>query len=329
MNNRENILITGTGSLIGQAIIKSIKKSSLRDDLALIGCDYFENTAGSHWCDKNYILPDLLQPGKEEDWKQVLFSIIDRERIKAVFIGVDFELSYFANLKAEIEKKCDCKVIVSDNRVIDIGNDKYQTYLFLKKHGLNAPGTLLLDEADMDNLQLPVIIKPRQGARSRGVELIKDRGRLGEAVREKRGKGYILQDAIGSTETEYTCGILYWDEIYQDSIILKRTLKEGNTFTAEFHGNEEIQIYSYIRAIGDALKPFGSCNLQLRTDKEGEPFLFEINPRFSGTTYMRALLGYNEVEYIIRKTLSQEVQAMHPKVGKVYRYYEEKLVGVV
>lgn len=324
--NRENILITGTGSLIGQAIIKSIKKSSIKDNLTLIGCDYFEGTVGSHWCDKNYILPDLLQPGEEENWKQAFFNIIEKERIKALFIGVDFELSYFANLKTEIEENYGCKVIVSDTRVINIGNDKYLTYEFLKKNGLNVPDTLLLDEADANNIRLPVIIKPRQGARSKGVELIKDKDRLREVIREKKGKGYILQDAIGSMDTEYTCGILYWDEIYQDSIILKRILKEGNTTTAEFYGNKEIQIHHYIRAIGDALKPFGSCNLQLRTDREGKPFLFEINPRFSGTTYMRTLFGYNEVEYIIKRILGQEVQTMHPKKGKVYRYYEEKLV---
>lgn len=325
----ENILITGTGSLIGQAIIKSIKKSSIRNSLTLIGCDYFESTAGSYWCDKNYILPDLLQPDEEKNWKRVFFDIIEKEQIKALFIGVDFELSYFANLKVEIEENYDCRVIVSDTKVIDIGNDKYLTYKFLKENGLNAPDTLLLDEVDTNTIRLPVIIKPRQGARSKGVELITDENRLKKVIREKKGKGYILQDSIGSMNTEYTCGILYWDGIYQDSIILKRILKEGNTSIAEFHGNKEIQIYDYIRAIGDVLKPFGSCNLQLRTNKEGKPFLFEINPRFSGTTYMRALFGYNEVEYIIKRILRQEVQIMHPREGKVYRYYEEKLMEEV
>ena len=54
-----NIGITGTGSLIGQAIIKSIKQSSFKNE-RLIGIDYFTETIGSYWTDKNYILPDIL-----------------------------------------------------------------------------------------------------------------------------------------------------------------------------------------------------------------------------------------------------------------------------
>ena len=35
------IVVTGTGSLIGQAIIKSIKGSSFERKIELIGLDYF------------------------------------------------------------------------------------------------------------------------------------------------------------------------------------------------------------------------------------------------------------------------------------------------
>ncbi|MCR5591996.1 MAG: ATP-grasp domain-containing protein [Lachnospiraceae bacterium] len=324
--DKTNILITGTGSLIGQAVIKSINKSGIADRVRLIGCDYFPDTVGSFWCESNHLLPDLLKAEEEENWKAKIYEIVEKENIKVVFIGVDFELLYFADIKEDLYERFGCMVIVSDRKVIETGNDKYLTYQFLKENGINAPDTILLDEWNKEEIFLPCIIKPRNGARSRGVELIKDTDTLRNRKDALSGQGFIIQKAIGTMKSEYTCGILYWNGKYADSIILRRTLKEGNTAFAEFCGNTEEKIVSYIRKIGDALTPFGSCNLQLRCDSEGDPYLFEINPRFSGTTYMRALFGYNEVEYVISRALGWDVPDLAPKPGRIYRFYDERLV---
>jgi len=53
------ICVTGTGSLIGQAIIKSNKSSCFKNE-RLRGVDNFETTIGSYWTDENHILPDIL-----------------------------------------------------------------------------------------------------------------------------------------------------------------------------------------------------------------------------------------------------------------------------
>jgi len=323
---KSNILITGTGSLIGQAVIKSIKHSDIRDKITLIGCDYFVNTVGSFWCDQNYILPDLLNPLELENWKQAIIRIITQCEINIIFVGVDFELACFAELKSELKEKYNCTVVVSNKEVIDIGNDKYKTYEFLLLHGIRAPKTYLLEEMEIAKLGYPFIVKPRIGARSRGVEIVKETENYAELYEKHKGKNYIAQELIGTYDTEYTCGILCWNDECIDSIVLKRILKDGNTMYAEYNENTAANIKDYIKCIGDALKPYGSCNLQLRTDKEGNPYLFEINPRFSGTTYMRALFGYNEVEFIICKIMGWKDAILKPKNGKVYRFFEERLV---
>lgn len=324
--DKYNILVTGTGSLIGQAIIKSLIRSGIADKINIIGCDYFENTVGSLWCDKNYVLPDLLDDSLINEWKNAIINIIKKENIRVLFVGVDFELGFFAEMKAQIEQCYQCTVIVSDKKVIDIGNDKYETYLFLKKNGINAPKTILLDDASEDDIEYPVVIKPRVGARSRGVYFIKNIEEYKNTSAQCLGQGYIVQKAIGNVKTEYSCGILYLDGKFVNSIVLKRSLKEGNTSFAEYNNNEEKEIVEYIRDIGDALQPLGSCNLQLRMGEDGKPYLFEINPRFSGTTYMRALFGYNEVEFIVRKVLGLDLCEMKPRAGRAYRYFEERLI---
>jgi carbamoyl-phosphate synthase large subunit len=320
---KHTIIVTGTGSLIGQAVIKSLKKSELAAEIRIVGCDYFPNTAGSFWCDENHLLPDLLKKENSEKWKKAVVAMIEKEKAKMLFIGLDFELMPFADLKNEIESKTKCQVIVSNKTILEIGNDKYLTYKFLKENGLNYPKTFLPQELDFAKIEYPVILKPRVGARSKGVYIIKNKEDLLEKI--KLVKEPIIQELIGDHQSEYTCGVLFMDGKIVDSIALRRDLKEGNTHIAEYKKNFSKKIYDYVEQIAMKLKPYGSCNFQLRLHKDGEPYLFEINPRCSGTTYIRSLFGFMEVEYIAKKILNYPTKSFELKEGLAYRYYEEKL----
>ncbi len=74
------------------------------------------------------------------------------------------------------------------------------------------------------------------------------------------------------------------------------------------------------------LKPFGACNFQLRLDSKGVPKIFEINSRHSGTTYIRSLFGYKEIEYIINALLFNKEIEFEIQEGTVVRYYDEFFV---
>lgn len=320
-----NIGITGTGSLIGQAIIKSIKKSSYATSANLIGFDYFEKTVGSFWCSKNYILPDIL---KHKDlcgeWLSRIIETCQQNKLQLLFVGVDFELPLFAKYKSQIEAESNVKVIVSSEEVVNIANDKYLTCLFLSKNNLPHPNFWLPETLDTDNLSFPVIVKPRVGARSIGVVKIHNVEELVAAI--KITKNPIIQEYIGNDDREFTCGTIFLDNEVQQSIALLRTLKGGNTFTSTFKKDFPENIEIYLKQTANALKPFGACNFQLRLDDSGSPKIFEINARHSGTTYIRSLFGYNEVEFIISFLLRRNKQIFRLKEGTVIRYFEEFLV---
>ena len=135
-----NIAVTGTGSLIGQAIIKSIQNSNESEKFKIIGFEYLKDTVGSFWCDKRINITDIyLYPHLEDNWlKEVIFHI-NNESIDILFIGVDFELQLFSKHKIYIEKNTKCKIIISPEKTIEIGNDKYLTYKFLKSNNLFYP----------------------------------------------------------------------------------------------------------------------------------------------------------------------------------------------
>jgi carbamoyl-phosphate synthase large subunit len=322
---KHNIGVTGTGSLIGQAIIKSIKNSNESNNFKIIGFDYFNDTVGSFWCERHYKLTDIYtNPDLEENWLQEILSHIKEELIEILFIGVDFELELFAKYKNLIEQNTKCKIIISSLDVIKIGNDKYLTYEFLRNNNLYYPVTNLPIDVNFDKIDYPVIVKPRVGARSRGVFKVDNKEELVSKI--KIIENPIIQEYIGSESTEYTCGIIYLDGELKASIALNRTLKEGNTYISEHSNKTDKIIMDYISEIANKLKPYGSCNLQLRVDSKGVPKLFEINPRHSGTTYIRSLFGFNEILYIINYIIEGKETELVLKEGRAIRFFDEKLI---
>lgn len=318
--------ITGTGSLIGQAVIKCIKNSGIKEKVDLVGFDYIPGSVGSYWCSVNYLLPDIFKKNIEEKvWLNRLIELIHKHELRILFIGIDFELPVFAKHKAYIEQESGCNVVVSSSEIIAIADDKYLTAEFLKKNGLYYPKSYTKQEYKTGTLSFPLIVKPRVGFRSVGFNFVKDQKQFEEVLGKVESP--VIQECIGSMEDEYTCGVIYFENKLHASIALKRTLREGNTSTAVYSSNTPRVIYEYLEQTANALKPYGVLNFQLRLDKDKKPKIFEINARHSGTTFMRALFGYNEIEYIVCFLMHWPLPKMENlKEGKVVRFFDEFLV---
>ncbi len=326
MQQKINIGITGTGSLIGQAIIKCINISNLKNKVELVGFDYIPESIGSHWCMYNYLLPDIFKGNASEQiWLQKIIELINKHSLQVLFIGIDFELPVFAKYRSLIEEKTHCNVIVSNNNVIEIADNKLKTALFLRDNNLSYPKSYTKDEYVNGTFNFPLIIKPKIGFRSVGFNLITSQQQFDKVLPTVNDP--IIQECVGTMETEYTCGILFLDNELKASIALKRTLKEGNTATAFYSKDTPEIIYQYLKDVAYAIKPYGVLNFQLRLDENNTPKIFEINARHSGTTFMRALFGYNEIEYIISYLLKQPLPSMvNLQEGKVIRFYDEFFV---
>ena len=69
-------------------------------------------------------------------------------------------------------------------------------------------------------------------------------------------------------------------------------------------------------------------NIQLRM-KDGIPFIFEINPRFSSTVYIRSIIGFPDLEDWIRhKTgLKRNLLYTQREGSEVCRYFDYKIIN--
>jgi carbamoyl-phosphate synthase large subunit len=290
-----NILVTGAGALLGQGILRSLRM--IRDmEIFIVAADPSPKSTGHFLSDKAYLIPFAI----DEDYTSEIEKIIIKEKIDIVFVGTDTELPILSTEKDYLEGKHNVKIIVSSPSVIEIANNKWKTSEFLKKHNFPYPkSALTTDMASIQKLielnEFPYIAKPVDGARSKGLRIVSDKDQLLALCRFENN--LVVQELIGKESDEYTSGCLVLNGKCHSVVTLRRDLRDGNTWRAYRKG--DCQYDALIREIAEKLCPEGPVNFQFRI-KSGQPVIFEINGRFSGTTPIRAIFGFNEVEALLR-----------------------------
>ncbi|QUI21951.1 ATP-grasp domain-containing protein [Vallitalea pronyensis] len=312
------ILVTGAGAVLGQAIIKSLKSSHI--DLTIVAVDPSPLAVGLYWADKHYLVPMAVEPRYMDE----VYKILQIEKPDVLFIGTDVELLIYAQYKKEIERTFGTKVIVSDTSVIEIADDKWLTYNFLKNNGLDYPESCLPGgEIELvKKVGFPLIVKPRVGARAVSVKKVNTIKALEAAIKDV--KNPIIQECVGTDDSEYTAGVLVFNDMAKSSIIMRRDLRDGNTFRA--YAEPYSPLNKYVEKVAEKLKPYGPVNLQFRISGR-KVKIFEINSRFSGTTHFRTLSNVNEVEMCLNHIFyHKDITQVMINPLTVLRYYDEIII---
>jgi carbamoyl-phosphate synthase large subunit len=120
---------------------------------------------------------------------------------------------------------------------------------------------------------------------------------------------------------EYTCGLYGNGEGVTHSIIFKRKLSNATYgFTVSGEVVEDQAIENILKKVSYSLKLNGSCNIQLRMNKN-DPIIFEINPRFSSTVMFRHKLGFRDVLWSCNSILGEVSDPYSPPRPGV-RFYK-------
>lgn len=311
------ILVTGVGGGVGQGIIKAIKRI---DDLELtiVAADMSPLAAGLYTADEALIVPAARDP----QYVEKLIRLCREHRIDLYLPGTDIELAVAAEHAERVEEACGTRVLVCPPSVVEIADDKKQTAHFLRDHGFPYPETWEVDEIDPDTATYPLIVKPRRGFRSIGVDRVETPDALRDALRG-RTDDPIVQECVATADDEYTCTVAVIHGEASPVLPLRRVLRGGDTYRATPVNHARIQ--QVVRDVALALGVRGSCNFQLRLDGD-DPKIFEINARCSGTTPFCAQLGFNPVEWCIKRLLGQDVSPEIRWGATLLRHWAEVLV---
>lgn len=316
MESKIRIAVSGTGGGAGQSILKALQNT----DYEVIALDSEALGAGLYTTNKSYIIPY----SNKSNFIDKLLEVCQKENIKLFFPGLDAELPILSANKERFAA-IGTTVVVSSMDVVTIGDNKMTTFNELSKHGFNVPKTVDMAEASLGELPFsyPFILKQREGgARSQNLYLIKSReeidGLLGDNLDLSQ---YIAQEYIEGDE--YTCGSVNLDGECKGVIVMRRILRDGDTYKC-FPIRDEL-IETEVRKIMNAIKPFGACNTQLRV-RDGKVYVFEINARCSGTTGARALSGFNEPKMIADYLYHGTEPTYDIKEQTILRYWKELVV---
>ena len=204
----------------------------------------------------------------------------------------------------------------NDAGVIRTFSNKSDTFRILESLGFAVPRTVRPEGgADWERVGMPCIVKPSTGSGGSAMVFFAasiDEAMIYESYIRRCGSIPIAQEYIPDDEGEFTVGVLSWpDGEVAGSIALRRVLdaklsvsmrgrgaviSSGYTqgFIGDFPG-----IRAQAEAIALAVGSRGPINIQGRVRK-GLFLPFEINPRFSASTYLRAMAGFNEVDMFLR-----------------------------
>jgi carbamoyl-phosphate synthase large subunit len=317
------VLVTGAGALLGQGIIRSLKRGTLK--VKIVAVDPSPLAAALHWVDEAYIVPMASDP----DYLVRLREVIGRTGADIVLVGTDVELEILAEARHEIEREHNTHVLVSSPEIVRIADDKYATAGFFRDAGFDYPHSARGENATeieqlIDSVGFPLIVKPRRGARSIGVSRVESRKQLEAAL--SGNEGQVVQECVGDDDGEYTASAVLFDGQPCVSVVMQRTLRDGNTYRAFTRPYPELNAIT--QRWGKALGSYGPANFQFRLDAEGRPKVFEINGRFSGTTPLRQLVGFDEVEMCIRHVvLGEDIVRPEVEEAAILRHWSETKVS--
>lgn len=345
-----NVLVTGVGGGgHGEQILKALRLSSL--GYTIIGADMSPISKGL----VNVDIPYLLPPANDASYIDKLILLCKKHDIKAVFHGSEPELKVMSKNRDKIRAE-GIFLPINPADVIDTCMDKFKTVQFLINNGFKFPvSARITSKNDLDNIDfLPVVLKPSVGGGgSANIMLAQTKEELqvfGQYLLTMYNE-FIVQEYVGTPDNEFTVGVLSsMDGDLINSIAVKRMIltslsnrikapnrsgrKELGSVLAVSSGvsQGEIGVFREVtevcEKIAAKLGSTGAINIQCRF-VDGEVYVFEINPRFSGTTSLRAMVGYNEPDILIRKhLLGEEIQPFFKyDTGYILRGLEESYIN--
>jgi len=313
-----SVLVTAVGGY-GFQILNALRLAP--DRSRIVGADMSPICAQFALCDEGVTVP----AANAADYIDALQRIVRHYDIRAIFPGSEQELKVLSKKGAPF-RDAGILLPICPPDVLDICMDKEKTVAWLEKHGFSAPAFRMLHgESDIGEIDFyPVVVKPVVGGSgSRNTFIAQSAEELRHLSRylAAAGDSFVVQEYVGTPDAEFTVGVLHdLDGNYIDAIAIRRHLSgalhvrasvPNQTGRAELGRNLVISsgvshgdigrfpdVTESCRKIASALGAKGPINIQCRLFK-GAVYPFEINPRFSGTTGLRALVGYNEPQQLI------------------------------
>lgn len=310
--------ISSIGSGIGQSVIHSLRLSGLPLETIGFGNGKFEY--GALECDRHFSVPAIRDPSYVDN----LLDQCREQDVQILIPGLDGDLQILSEQAEQFEIQ-GIRLLSAPAELVALCRDKALMTARFRQVSDRFVESFTKEKIRVavrtGRLQLPCIAKPRDGSGSTGITLIED---LEEAQRQP--DGYIFQELLVPAEgdpyrLEYSRGLGKGNLVQVSEVSIQLVAgREGeflgrlatvnrlkNGVPIEIFPVDRPEIWEAVDPILEALLAMGlrgPVNIQGRFTDRGLRF-FEVNPRFTGITGLRAMLGFNEVEACLKSWLDR------------------------
>lgn len=236
-------------------------------------------------------------------------------------------------------------VFVAGNspEVIQLCSDKSQLFEHFRKLDLPIPRTVLVEDVSrIEDVGYPCVVKPATGTGGSSFVFLANNAaemKLYASYLLQNGQKTILQEYISVEDGEFTIGVLTLPtgrlvgtvalrRLFHAKLSIANKTVAGLISSGYSQGLiDHFPEYCHqAEKLAAAVGSVGPVNIQGRI-RDGILVPFEINPRFSASTYLRACAGFNEVDMYLRYVLhGVEPQPAPVKLGYYLRSLDEVFV---
>jgi len=335
-NSSLNVMIAGIGGAsLGTELMKSLH---LAGGYRIFGCDISSTAFG--------LYDDRFEKTFQVDRDDYIASVVKAcQQADAQWLvpGGEQPMVLLAAAKPALDA-AGIGLIANDPELIRVYSDKAETFRRLASLDIPVPVTREVHEdADILAVGLPCVIKPATGSGGStmvffAVDL--DEARIYAEYIARTGGVAIAQEYISLEAGEFTVGVLSTpDGAVAASIALRRSLDSKLSVMSRGRGGLISSGYTqgYIGAFSDicqqaervalAIGSRGPINIQGRL-RDGLLVPFEINPRLSASSYLRAMAGHNELHWLLQYLANGiPIQRVNAREGWYLRSLTEAFVA--
>lgn len=291
----------------------------LKNSCTVIGADYMGGiSSASSFVDKFYNIPEF----NDSNYINFLLNICKRKSIDFLIPLHEVEFYTLCHNRQKFAQ-VGTTLLLSNEKIIDICQNKLKTYEFFIKHKISSPKTYsrkeILKLIANNHIYFPLIIKPINGTGSVGVFKVHDINELNFFINYV--KNAIIQEYVDGTE--YTVDVLCDLHGFPISIVPRERIevRAGEVLKSRTVMHRQIirETYKLIKDlveevdVADNIKAVGPFTIQCKVTKDGEVKFIEINPRFGGGVPLTFKAGVDYGKYFNMMARGQEIE---PVIGK-------------
>jgi len=348
-----NLLITSVGSLLGQNILDCVE--TRRDLISVVGMNSVAANSRNFRCDKVYFTHETHNTTFHEEF----IEIVEKEKPDLILPGRDEDCVFLADFKKDNFKKFQNIIPFGSSVIPEMMFDKYKSHLFCMENDLPFADTFLYhsnsNKADLEKFirahGFPLLVKPKEGFGSIGVRFVLNQNQVDENLKNQE---VLFQEYLGNPDD-----IFKYEDAFKSGIPLFFQLPEREQFAAQtiispegkigevfftvntmVHGRAEYGKQVFDKDVEDLVIKsskiffkhgwYGPVNFQVKKDRNGMWRIFELNPRLTGTSSGRLLLGYDEFGILVNMFAPKfniPNLTKNPKIkGQLFKYLSDYLL---